>query len=74
MLKRISDLACFVGMIAYGVSHIVHYAMPSVIDEAEGSLFAGPVLDDLFLQSVHNFAEFFEIDIFINLNLSQVGA
>ena len=61
-------------MIAYGVSHIVHYAMPSVIDEAEGSLFAGPVLDDLSLQSVHDLTEILKIDIFIYLNFSQVGA
>ena len=49
--------------------------MPSVIDEAEGPLLSsGPVLNDLRLQSIHYLFEFFESKVFMNNNLSQVGA
>ena len=74
LLQRISDLACFCGFIAHCVSHIVHNAMPGVIDEAEGLLLTSIVLDDLRLQSIHYLFEFFESNVIIDLNLSQVGA
>ena len=48
--------------------------MASVIDEAEGLLFTtSPVLNDLLIQSLHYLFEFFEIDVFIDLDFSQVG-
>ena len=48
--------------------------MPSVIDEAEGLLLTSIILNDLRLQSIHYLFEFFESNVIIDLNLSQVGA
>ena len=48
--------------------------MPGVIDEAEGLLLTSIILNDLRLQSVHYLFEFFERDVLIDCNLSQVGA
>ena len=48
--------------------------MPGVIDEAEGLLLTSLILNDLRLQSIHYLLEFFEGNVFIDLNFSQVGA
>ena len=48
--------------------------MPGVIDEAEGLLLTSIILNDLRLQSIHYLFEFFESNVIIDLNLSQVSA
>ena len=48
--------------------------MTGVIDKAEGLLLTSIILNYLRLQSIHYLFEFFESNVIIDLNLSQVSA